>query len=166
MSKVAAVMKKTAQEEYAACKQGPFKHIMDYKKRFDAKLDTLTVIGNAAASDADIEMDFMYGLDNTRYAEFKVEVVNDMQKGSSVTLDDLNKMFATVDQTPRKGSNPKGGSSNDNAKGGKPAAPEESEKLKFQNAASKLAKNNCFNCGGKGRPARNCPHKEKMMMNQ
>jgi hypothetical protein len=96
MSKVAAVMKKTAQEEYAACKQGPFKHIMDYKKRFDAKLDTLTVIGNAAASDADIEMDFMYGLDNTRYAEFKVEVVNDMQKGSSVTLDDLNKMYVVA----------------------------------------------------------------------
>jgi hypothetical protein len=28
-SKVAAVIKKTAREEYAACKQGPFEHIMD-----------------------------------------------------------------------------------------------------------------------------------------
>jgi hypothetical protein len=36
MSKVAAVIKKTAREEYAACKQGPFEHIMDYKRRFDA----------------------------------------------------------------------------------------------------------------------------------
>ena len=90
-SKVAAVIKKTAREEYAACKQGPFEHIMDYKRRFDAKLDALIASGNPAASDADVAMDFMYGLDNSRYAEFKAEVVNDMQKGSSVSLDDLNK---------------------------------------------------------------------------
>jgi hypothetical protein len=58
-SKVAAVIKKTAREEYAACKQGPFKHIMDYKRRFDAKLDALIASGNAEALDADVAMDFM-----------------------------------------------------------------------------------------------------------
>jgi len=126
---VAAIIKKTAREEYAACKQGPFEHIMDYKRRFDAKLDALKDSGNVVASDADIAMDFLYGLDNARYAEFKAEVINDMKKGSVVCLDDLNKMyvvasrrvavktgkegggatFATVDQMPQKGQNPKAG---------------------------------------------------------
>jgi len=100
---------------------------VDYKRRFDAKLDALVASGNAVASDADVAMDFMYGLDNSRYAEFKAEVIDDMQKGSSISLDDLNKMyvvasrrvmvkagkdgggatFATVNQTPKKSGNPK-----------------------------------------------------------
>ena len=42
-SKVASVIKKTAREEYTACKQGTFEHIVDYKRRFDARLDALTV---------------------------------------------------------------------------------------------------------------------------
>jgi hypothetical protein len=78
-SKVAAVIKKRAREEYAACKQGPFEHIMDYKQRFNAKLDALTASSNTAASTADIAIDFMYGLDNNRLNEFKAEVVNNMQ---------------------------------------------------------------------------------------
>jgi len=100
---------------------------MDYKRRFDAKLNALVASANPAASDTDVAMDFMYGLDNSRYAEFKAEVVNDIQKGSSVSLDDLKKMyvvasrrvvvksgmdvggttFATVDQTPKKKWQPK-----------------------------------------------------------
>ena len=39
-------------------------------------------------------MDFMYGLDNNRYAEFKAEIVNDLQKGTiSGQIVDLNKMY-------------------------------------------------------------------------
>jgi hypothetical protein len=55
---------------------------MDYKRRFDAKLNALVASANPAASDTDVAMDFMYGLDNSRYAEFKAEVVNDMQNVS------------------------------------------------------------------------------------
>ena len=69
---------------------------MDYNRRFDAKLDALVASGNPAASDTDVAMDFMYGLDNSRYTEFKAEVVNDMQKGSSVSLDDLNKLYVVA----------------------------------------------------------------------
>jgi hypothetical protein len=65
LTKVAAIIKKTAREEYAACKQGPFEHIVDYKRKFDARLDALTVSGNTAPSKEDVAMDFMYGLDNS-----------------------------------------------------------------------------------------------------
>ena len=74
-SKVASVIKKTAREEYAACKQGPYEHIVDYKRKFDARLDALTVSGKTAPSKEDVAMDFMYGLDNARYADFKAEIV-------------------------------------------------------------------------------------------
>jgi hypothetical protein len=93
-SKVTSVIKKTAREEYAACKQGVFEHIVDYKWRFDARLDALTVSGNTRPTDEDVAMDFMYGLDNGRYAEFKVEIINDLQKGTLTNqIDDLNKMY-------------------------------------------------------------------------
>ena len=92
-SKVATVIKKTAREEYAACKQGPYENIVDFKRRFDARLDALKASGNEEPDPADIAMDFLYALDNTRYGEFKAEVVNDMQKGLSINLDDLNKMY-------------------------------------------------------------------------
>jgi hypothetical protein len=91
-SKVAAVIKKTAREEYTACKQGPFEQIVDFKKRFDARLEALKASGNAEPSSADVAMDFLYSLDNSRYAEFKVEIVNDMQKGIATNnLDNLKR---------------------------------------------------------------------------
>jgi hypothetical protein len=93
-SKVASVIKKTACEAYAACKQGAFEKIEDYKWKFDARLDAFVVSGNIVPPKEDIAMDFMYGLDNARYADFKAEIVNNMQKGTLRTqLDDLNKMY-------------------------------------------------------------------------
>ena len=94
MSKVVSIIKKTTREEYAACKQGAFEHIVDYKQRFDARLDAFKVSGNTEPPKEDVAMDFMYGLDNGRYAEFKAEIVNDLQKGTLTTqIDDLNKMY-------------------------------------------------------------------------
>jgi len=58
-SKVAAIIKKTAREEYAACKQGPFEHIIDDKRRFYSKLDALKASGHTPPVDVDISMDFM-----------------------------------------------------------------------------------------------------------
>jgi hypothetical protein len=77
------------QEEYSVHKQGPFEHIMDYKRRLDARLDALTASSSTSPLPADVSMDFLYGLENTPYAEFKAEVVNDMQKGTSAKLDDF-----------------------------------------------------------------------------
>jgi len=95
MSKVTVVIKKTVREEYSECKQGMLENIFNYKKCFDARLDALTTSGNtppANASNASNAKDFMYGLDNSRYSEFKAEIINDMQKGTTLNLDDINKM--------------------------------------------------------------------------
>ena len=167
-SKVASVIKKTAREEYAVYKQGIFEHIVDYKRRFDARLDALVVSGNTKPDDEDIAMDFMYGLDNNRYAEFKAEIVNGLQKGMLQKISDLNKMyilasrrvviktskdtpggatFATVDgqyKTPAK--KPTGDKDGDAGK-----------KTKEQKYAKRLAKMKCFNCGKKGHIAKACP---------
>jgi hypothetical protein len=79
-SKVASVIKKTAREECSSCRQGIFELIANYKCRFDARLDANQASGNLVLTPEDIGMDFPYGLDNSRYAEFKAEIVNDVQK--------------------------------------------------------------------------------------
>ena len=142
---------------------------MDYKRKFDARLDALTVSGNIAPTKEDVAMDFMYGLDNARYADFKAEIVNDLQKGTITNqVNDLNKMyilasrrvvvktgkeipggatFATVDgKFERK--KPTDGGGNDG-------------KSKEQKQAERLAKMKCFNCGEKGHPAKSCPKKKE-----
>jgi len=112
-------------------------------------------------------MEFLYGLDNARYAEFKAEVVNEMQKGTSASLDDFasrrvvvktgkdaggGATFATAD----KGFKPKGTEKADPDKNADNDSDDKAAKL-----AACLAKMKCFNCGGKGHPAKNCPHKGK-----
>jgi hypothetical protein len=37
-------------------------------------------------------MDFLYGLDNTKYAKFKAEIINDRQNGVMTQPGDLNTM--------------------------------------------------------------------------
>jgi hypothetical protein len=173
--KVAAVIKKTAREEYAACRQGVFKNIIEYKRRFDARLDALTASGNTQPADPDIPMDFLYGLDNARCAEFKAKVVNDMQKGTLASLDDLNKMFVLASRrvvvksgkdggggatftTADKGFKPKG---QDKANADKTAGEAAKNEGKAAKLAAWLEKMKCFICGEKGHPAKACPHKEK-----
>jgi hypothetical protein len=170
-SKVASVIKKTAREEYAACRQGAFEHIVDYKRKFDARLDALKVSGNSLPADEDIAMDFLYGLDNSRYAAFKAEIVNDLQKGTLTSqIANLNKMyilasrrvvvktsdrtpggatFATVDGQRKTGKNPKN------------ATPEGKGKSAEERYKEKLAKMKCYNCGEKGHIAKGCPHLTK-----
>ena len=94
-SKVASVIKKTVREEYATCKQGPFEHIVDYKRKFDDRLDALKVSGNAHPPDEDVAMDFMYGLGNSRYAEFKAEIVNDLTKGTLTLIKTWTKCISS-----------------------------------------------------------------------
>lgn len=169
-SKVATVIKKTAREEYSACKQGSFENILDYKRRFDSKLDALKASRNDVPTPADVAMDFLYGLDNVRYGDFKAEVVNDVQKGLAVDLDDLNKMYVLASRrvVVCTGKDAGGGATfatidqDLNKKGpGKNSPGKDDEKTKQEKLAAWLAKMKCFNCGEKGHPAKACPHRLK-----
>jgi hypothetical protein len=69
--KVASVTKRTEREEYTVFKQGIYEEM-----RFDARLDTLITSGNIAPAAKDVTIDFLHGLDENNYAEFKAELVN------------------------------------------------------------------------------------------
>ncbi len=166
-SKVASVIKKTAREEYAACKQGAFEHIVDYKRKFDARLDALTVSGNTKPDDEDIAMDFMYGLDNSRYAEFKVEIVNDLQKGTLTPIKDLNQMYILASRRVvlKDAKGMPGGATfatldaQKKGKKGLKSSPDDDDKEKADAMyLAKLAKMRCYNCGEKGHISKNCPN--------
>jgi hypothetical protein len=107
----------------------------------------------------------MYGLDNARYADFKAEIVNDMQKGTLTTqIDDLNKMYILASRrvVVKIGEKSPGGATfatvdNNMAK----KEPKDGKtKTKEQKNAERLAKMKCFNCGEKGHPAKSCPKKD------
>ncbi len=82
VSKVASVVKKAARDKYASMRQGQFETIITFKERFDAAVEAYNDMGNPEMSDGDIAMDFLNGLDDNRYAEFKVEIINDIAKGA------------------------------------------------------------------------------------
>jgi len=112
----------------------------------------------------------MYGLDNNRYAEFKAEIVNDLQKGTLTTqIADLNKMyilasrrvvvkigkespggaiFATADECKRPGKTQGDENQTGEASGGK---------TKEEKLAERMANRKCYNCGKKGHIAKACP---------
>ncbi len=176
MSKVAYVVKKSAREEYMSCKQGSYESIVDYKHHFDSKLDAYTASGNPKIPDEDVAMDFMYGLDNSRYAEFKAEIVNNIVKDAIDQPKELNTMYVlasrqvvirnnqatvggatltTLEEGRNKGNWKMGGKNKGGKnKGGKSqeenSNKENKKKDKYKNAT-------CFNCNQKGHLARDCP---------
>jgi hypothetical protein len=112
-------------------------------------------------------MDFMYGLDNSRYADFKAELVNDLQKGTLTNqIDDLNKIYILASRrvVVKTGKEIPGGATFatvDTKINKKPEPKDGNGKTKEQKYAECLAKMKCFNCGEKGHPAKACPKKEK-----
>jgi hypothetical protein len=82
ISKVAAVVKRNARKDYANMKQGPYESIIAYRERFDEVLKAYQDQENPEIEDVDIAMDFFDGLDNARYAGFKVSILNGLTSGS------------------------------------------------------------------------------------
>ena len=87
------ILKKEAFEKYAACKQGPFETLADFKSRFDFAYQCFIDRGNAEKSEEDKAMDFMYALDGVRYGEFTTEILNDMAKGAISQPSTVNSVF-------------------------------------------------------------------------
>jgi hypothetical protein len=92
-SEVAAVVKLEARNQLQSLRQGGFESIISYKQRYTNPLKAYHCQGNPEKDDSDQAMDFFHGLDNGRYAEFKVQYLNGLQAGSIVAPKDLNTMF-------------------------------------------------------------------------
>jgi len=82
ISKVPGIIKKSARSEYEKCKQGEFESIVDFKRKFDTRLEIYKSSGNDPVDPEDAAMDFLYALDDNRYAEFKADLVNDLAMGT------------------------------------------------------------------------------------
>jgi hypothetical protein len=55
---------------------------VDFKRRFDTRLEIYKSSGNTEVKAEDAAIDFLYALDENRYAEFKADLVNDLTKGT------------------------------------------------------------------------------------
>ena len=72
ISEVEIVTKMAARKTYQQMRQGHYKSIINYKEWFNITLKSYHEQGNAKLNDPDVAMDFFRGLDNVRYATFKM----------------------------------------------------------------------------------------------
>jgi hypothetical protein len=59
ISRIAAVIKKTARKEYQLMHQGPYESIITYKERFDIALKAYKEHDNADLLEPNVAMDFL-----------------------------------------------------------------------------------------------------------
>ena len=98
VSKVEAVVKLAARNEYRNTRQGTYESIITYKDRFKAALKAYTDQKNPDMDEKDIAMDFYNGLDNARYAIFKSETTNLLSSGAIKQPENLNAMYLLANQ--------------------------------------------------------------------
>jgi hypothetical protein len=68
-------------QAYKSAMQGPYEDQVEYKHRFTYLLEAAKAAGNVEIPAADVAMDYLHGLDNGRFAKFKVDLDNDISKG-------------------------------------------------------------------------------------
>ncbi len=98
VSKVPTVTKMSARTTYQQMRQGPYESIILYKERFNNALKAYMDQGNPKMGDVDIAMDFFHGLDNTRYAGFKTEMLSGLIARSIAQPANLNVMYLLANQ--------------------------------------------------------------------
>jgi hypothetical protein len=97
-SKVEAVVKLSARQQYRDLKQGRYETILAFKERFSEAARNLMEIGDVELAEPDVAMDFLAALDQDRYADFKVELINDIAKGAMQPVGTLNAMYALASE--------------------------------------------------------------------
>jgi hypothetical protein len=86
-------VKLEARNQLQSLNQGRFKSIISYKQRYTNVLKAYHDHGNPMKDNSDQAMDFFHGLDNGRYAEFKVQYLSGLQVGSIAAPRDLITIF-------------------------------------------------------------------------
>ena len=182
-SKVDGIVKLSARTQYQNVKQGAYESIIAYKERFTAALQAYEEIGNPKLPDSSIAMDFMERLDDNRYGQFKIDIINNIAQGSMAAPPTLNSMYMLASERLTLG---KRGSSqtlnatfitkadkNSGARHkGKKQNPEEKKKLpkkETQDKATEVPKKTqrdkskdvCFGCGEKGHHSYECPNQSE-----
>jgi hypothetical protein len=186
-SEVAAIVKLEARNQLQNLRQGGFESVISYKQRYSNAIKAYHDQGNPTKDDADQAMDFFHGLDNGRYADFKVQYLNGLQVKSIKAPKDLNKIFTLANNWLKPKSIPGGGYASTYAtrvdkvekkrEGGKQdgkgkSDKDETTKTQSENGTSdtkerdgkpKPKKNiECFTCG-ENHYASDCPHRKKVM---
>jgi hypothetical protein len=108
-SKVAAIVKLEARNQIQTLRQGGFESLNSYKQRYSNAIKAYHDQGDPTKDDTDQAMDFFHGLDNGRYADFKVQYLNGLQFKSSKVPKDLDKIFTLANNWLKPKSLPGGG---------------------------------------------------------
>ena len=92
MSRIPAVLKSESRRAYQAAGQSAYETIVAFKERFDDLLANYVEQGNPEMDEDDVAMDFYRALDNSRYAAFKTNLVNNINSGAIDQPATLNEM--------------------------------------------------------------------------
>jgi len=106
---VAAIVKLEARNQLKNLKQGAFESIITYKKRYNDALKAYHDHGNPTKDGAEQAMDFFDGLDNGRYADFKVQYLNGLQIKTITTPANLSTVFNLANNWLKPKALPEGG---------------------------------------------------------
>jgi hypothetical protein len=109
---VAAIVKLEARNQLKNLKQGAFESIITYKKRCNDAFKAYHVHENPTKDGAEQAMDFFDGLDNGRYANFKVQYLNSLQIKTITAPTDLNTVFNLANNWLKLKALPGGGYAN------------------------------------------------------
>ena len=87
---------KKARTMYEQCRQGGTESIAEYKRNYDNALRVLVAAGGTPVPQELQAVDFMSGLDKRRFAQFIVDIENDVIAGIRTVPDTLAKMYTQV----------------------------------------------------------------------
>ena len=92
-SRIPAVLKAESRRAYQSCAQSTYESIVKFKERFDDLLASYVEHENPEMDEDDVAMDFYRALDNSRYASFKTNLVNNINSGAIEQPATLNEMY-------------------------------------------------------------------------
>jgi hypothetical protein len=161
--------KYTARKIFENTRKREHEGIGSYKQRFMDNLDLAVNAGNPEPTVEDLVQNFIGGLDNHTYGEYKATITNNVAQGMREYPKDVNAAYREVVQytvtTGKLRSHGAGAGRGGTAtafntsgkKSTKPKKPKNSEDNKPIKDEKKTGKGKCFRCGEYGHFVANCP---------